>query len=71
MQKCNISTRTPTRLRNGVGHSPPPRELPSLSQEHRARVIRHKTHLSYLRPTPNKHIIANIFAELENEYPGD
>lgn len=69
-QKCNISTRALARLAEGVWHCPP-WGLPGYSQEHRAKVIRHKTHLSYLRLTPNKHIIANIFAELENEYPGD
>lgn len=50
-----------------------PRTPGSLSKQSGAKkkVIRDKAHLSYRRLCPNKHIIANISAELREEYPGD
>lgn len=41
------------------------------AKKKRKKVIRRRAHLSYLRLCPNKHIIANISAELQEEYPGD
>lgn len=51
-----------------------PRTPGSLSKQRakkKKKVIRDKAHLSYRRLCPNKHIIANISAELQEEYPGD
>lgn len=68
--KYNASTGAAARLAEGVRLCPPEDEDSSM-QERGAQVITHQTHLSYLHLTPNKHIIANIFAELASEYPGD
>lgn len=40
-------------------------------QKKKKKVIRRRAHLPYLRLCPNKHIIANISAELQEEYPRD
>lgn len=69
--KYNASTGAAARLAEGVWLCPPPEDEDSSTQGRGAKVITPQTHLSYLHLTPNKHIIANIFAELASEYPGD
>lgn len=69
--KVQCFSRSRGQISRGVRLCPPEDSEDSRTQERRAKVITHQTHLSYLHLTPNKHIIANIFAELASEYPGD
>lgn len=66
--KYNASTGAGARLAEGVRLCPPEDEDSNMQG---CRAIAQQTHLSYRHLTPNKHIIANIFAELASESPGD